>query len=140
MKKQFSIKWKASSQKRKQRKYVFNIPLHLKRKLLSAGLSKELRKRYSRRSFPVRKGDTVRVMHGKFKGKEGKISGLSKKTGFVYIENIQITKKDGSKVNFPIRTHRLRIMELELDDRQRLASLENKKKITAAQIQEEKKK
>ena len=77
-------------------------------------------------------------MHGKFKKKEGKISGLSQKTGFVYIENIQITKKDGSKVNFPIRASSLRIMELNLDDKERLKALEYK--INIQKITEEKKK
>ena len=71
MKKKFSKKWKASGKARKQRKYVANAPLHIKKKFLSANLSKELRKKYGR-SLQIRKGDSVKVMRGKFKGKTGK--------------------------------------------------------------------
>ncbi len=62
MKKKFSDKWKASKLPRKQRKYLANAPLHIKRKFLSANLSKELRKKHGKRSIPIRKGDTVRIM------------------------------------------------------------------------------
>ena len=48
MKQKFSTKWNSSRQPRKQRKYLANAPLHLKRVLLSANLSKDLRKRYGR--------------------------------------------------------------------------------------------
>ena len=61
MKAKFSKKWKSSKQPRKQRKYRAEAPLHVKHKLVSANLSKELRKKYGRRSFPLRKGDTVLV-------------------------------------------------------------------------------
>ena len=50
MKRKFSKSWKSSKQPRKQRKYSANAPLHLKRKLLSVNLSKELRKKYGKRS------------------------------------------------------------------------------------------
>ena len=49
MKKDFSKSWKSSRQPRKQRKYVFNAPLHIRHKLVSANLSKELRKKYGKR-------------------------------------------------------------------------------------------
>jgi len=42
MKQKFSTTWKASKQPRKQRKYSANAPLHIKRKMLSANLSKTL--------------------------------------------------------------------------------------------------
>jgi ribosomal protein uL24 len=45
MEKQFSTHWKASSQPRKKRKYVAKAPIHIKRRLLSANLSKEIRKK-----------------------------------------------------------------------------------------------
>jgi len=71
MKQKWSSKWTGSVQARKQRKYRINAPLHVKRKFLSAGLSKELRKRYSRRSIALRKGDEVQVISGKFKKRQG---------------------------------------------------------------------
>jgi large subunit ribosomal protein L24 len=52
----------------KQRKAMYQAPLHRKHKLFSAHLSKELRKQWNKRSLPVRKGDEVKIMRGKFKG------------------------------------------------------------------------
>ena len=63
-----------SKQPRKQRKFLYNAPLHVRRKILSAHLSKELREKYKRRGFPIRKDDEVEVMRGEHKKKRGKIS------------------------------------------------------------------
>ena len=64
MKKEFNKEWKASNQPRKQRKYRWNAPIHLREKMLSSHLSKDLRKKYSRRSFGLKKGDTIKIMNG----------------------------------------------------------------------------
>lgn len=132
MKKQFSKKWKASKQARKQRKYLANLPLHLRHKLMNCSLSKELRKKYGRRSFPVRKNDIVRVMDGSFKGKTGKVNNVNLKKLKLSIEGIQRQKKDGTKVNIYFFPSKLRITELNLDDKERLKSI-NKKKITTGE-------
>jgi len=126
MKQKFSKKWKSSRQVRKQRKYKFNAPLHIRHKLLSANLSKELRKKYRRRNFPLRKNDTVKVMRGKFRGKTGKVNFVNLKNLKVGIEGIQIQKKDGTKVNAYINPSKLQIIELNLDDKERIQSLERK--------------
>jgi len=126
MKKKFSTKWKASKQKRKQRKYRANAPLHLRRKFMSANLSKELRKKYGRRSFPLRKGDMVKVMRGKFKGKTGKVSEVDLKKLIVSIEGIQRQKKDGTKMNVYFNPSNLQIQELNLEDRKREIALKRK--------------
>ena len=52
----------------KQRKMFFNAPLHKKRKWIAAHLEESLLLKYDRRSLPVVKGDTVRVMRGSFRG------------------------------------------------------------------------
>jgi large subunit ribosomal protein L24 len=44
-------------------------------------------------SMPVTRGDTVRVMRGEDKGKEGKVLRVFPKTGRVTIEGINIVKK-----------------------------------------------
>ncbi|MEM3405648.1 MAG: 50S ribosomal protein L24 [Candidatus Pacearchaeota archaeon] len=126
MKKKFSIKWKSSKQKRKQRKYRFNAPLHIRKKLISANLSKELRKKYNRRSFPLRKGDLVKIMRGSFKGKSGKIEKINLKKLKVSIEGIQKQKKDGTKINIWFDPSKLQIIELNLEDKKRLKKLEDK--------------
>lgn len=126
MKKEFSTKWIASKQPRKQRKYAINAPLHIRHKFLSAHLSKELRKKYGKRSMPVRKGDEVLVMRGSFKKKKAKITEVELKRGRVFLENIQRTKKDGSKVNVPFYPSNLMIQTLSLDDKERTAILQRK--------------
>ncbi|MEK6897561.1 MAG: 50S ribosomal protein L24 [Nanoarchaeota archaeon] len=119
MKKHFSKHWKSSRKPRKQIKYLANAPLHLKRKFMSANLSKELRKKYGKRSLPVRKGDTVRIMRGKFKKKTGKISVVNAKKIKIEIEGMQIKKQDGSKANVKFNPQFLQITELNLEDRKR---------------------
>ena len=128
MKRKFSKSWKSSKQPRKQRKYAANAPLHLKRKLLSVNLSKELRKKHGKRNIPLRKGDTVKVMRGKFKGKRGKVTEVKTKMEKIFIEKIQIKKKDGSSVNVPLKASNLQIIELNTEDRKRKLKIQDKEK------------
>lgn len=126
MKKTFSKHWKASKQPRKQRKYLARAPIHIKRKLFSAHLSKELRKKHQRRSFTLRKGDTVKITRGSFKGKTGKIASLDSRRRKVSIEGIQRAKRDGTKVNIFFDSSNLQIQELNLEDKERIKSIERK--------------
>ena len=123
MKKQFSKSWKGSKQARKQIKYVAQAPQHIKQKLLSSHLSKELRAKYGRRAFQLRKGDTVKVMGGEYKGKTGKVSIVDLTKLRVAIEGLQVTKKDGSKVNASFIPAKLLITELNMEDKKRLDSI-----------------
>ncbi|MFH1249371.1 MAG: 50S ribosomal protein L24 [archaeon] len=120
MKNKFSTSWNASSQARKQRKYRFNAPLHVKQKFMSANLSKDLRKTVGRRSLELRKDDTVKVLIGKFKNKRGKILTLNLVRQKVTIEGMQATKKDGSKVSIPLHPSNVQIVELNTSDKKRL--------------------
>jgi len=124
--KKFSKFWKGSSKARKQRKYLANAPLHLRHKMISGNLSKELRKKYARRSFPIHKGDKVKVMRGKFKGKEGKINNINLKKLRMSIEGIQKQKKDGTKINVYFHPSKLQILELVLEDKKRIKAIERK--------------
>lgn len=135
MKKKFSAAWKGSSQIRKQRKYLANAPVHLKRKIMAANLSKELRKKYGKRSFPVRKGDEAKIMFGANKGKKGKISEIKIDKGRVAIEGIQNKKKDGTKVNVWFHASNLQIQELNLNDKKRIEALNRKE--TKKQVSKE---
>ena len=126
--KHFSIKWRSSTRAAKQRKFKANAPAHVRHKIASAHLSKELRVKYGRRSFPVRKGDTVMIQKGKFGGKKGKITELDMRKFRVYVEGITTSKKDGSKVNVPIVMSDLMIVEMNLDDKMRVKALARSKK------------
>lgn len=126
MKQKFSIKWKGSKQPRKQRKYLANAPIHVRHKLVSCNLNKDLRKKYRKRNFPLRKNDTVKVMKGEFKGKTGKVDLINLKKIRVMIEGIYRTKKDGTKVSVYFSPSNLQIKELNLEDGKRKKALERK--------------
>jgi large subunit ribosomal protein L24 len=140
MKQEFSKKWKASKQPRKQRKYLANAPLHIKRKFLSSNLSKDLREKHNRRSICLRKGDKVKVLRGKFKGKEGKIEIVNSIKNKVSIEGLQIQKKDGTKVNIFVHPSNLQIKELNLDDKKRIKSLKKIEKKAESKNEEDRNK
>ncbi len=139
MKAQFSKSWKRSKQIRKQRKYRAKAPLHIKQEMLNAHLSKELIKKYNRRSFPVRKDDQVKIMRGEFKGKSGKVIIVDHKRSRIAVDGIQRKKKDGTKLNVWFNASKLQISELDLKDKYRLESISRGKKHIKKEKLEEKK-
>lgn len=124
--KKFSTNWNSSSQPRKQHKYRYLAPLHLKQKMFHVHLSPELRKKYGLRNIMVRSGDKVKIVRGQFKGKEGKIEHLRLEKGTVLISGIEIIKKDGTKIPFALKPSHLMIKELNLVDKLRKEKLESK--------------
>ena len=112
----------------KQRKFLFTAPLHLRRKLVAAHFSKELKQKYKTRSFPVRKGDEVMVMRGEFKKRTGKISKVDLKKYRVYIEGILRKRTDGTERQVPINPSNISIINLNLDDKRRSKIIERKMK------------
>ena len=127
MKKKFSTLWISSRQIRKQKKYRHNAPLHIRHKFLSANLSKELRKKYGKKSLSVRKGDEVLVLRGSFRKKIGKIVSVDLKRGKVVIDGINRKKADGTKVSVYVRPSSLQIQSLNLEDSKRLKTKKFKK-------------
>ena len=125
--KSFSRSWISSSKPRKQRKYRFNAPLHIKQKFMSAHLSKELREKYSRRSLALRKGDKVKIMRGTFSGHVGKVDDVDLKKGKIIVSGIERTKKDGSKAITRVHPSKVMVIELNLDDALRQKKLDAKK-------------
>ena len=124
MKTKFSKTWIKSKQPRKQKKYVANAPLHIKRKLLVSRLSKELTQKYGKRNMVVREGDIVKVVRGGFKDHSGKIESVITKRLRVFIEGVETIKRDGNKSYYPVHPSNLIITELNLEDKQRQKILE----------------
>ena len=127
MKTRFSKTWNSSTQPRKQRKFRYNAPLHIKGKFLSINLSKELRTKHNKRSLRARVGDKVKILRGQFKGRDGPIDEIDTKNTKVYITKIEVTKREGAKVRAPINPTNLQIIELKLDDKKRKAKLNKEK-------------
>jgi len=126
MDKDFSTSWKSSTQPRKQRKYLYNAPSNIKSKMLGSHLSKELKEKHNKRTMRPIKGDKVRVMKGQHKNKSGKIERIDVNKMKAYITGIDMIKKDGSKVIYPIHVTNLQIVELNLEDKKRKNILERK--------------
>jgi large subunit ribosomal protein L24 len=74
-----------------------------------------------RMRMPVTRGDTVRVMRGEDKGKEGKILRVFPKTGRVTIEGVNIVKRhrratqttESGIVEFPAPIHHSKAMLID---------------------------
>jgi len=120
-----------SAKPRKQRKRLYNAPLHRLSKLMSAHLSYELRDKYHRRSFPIRVGDRVKILRGEFKGVEGKVTEVNREKQAIYVENVTAKKADGTSVNRPIHVSNVMITELNLDDPYRKKALMRGKEVEA---------
>ena len=116
----------ASSKARVQRKNQANASAHVKRKMLSAHLSDELRAKYTAR---VCKGDTVIVVRGNedIRNIEGKVLEVYTKTGRVSIEGITINQADGTATERPIHASNLVITKLNTEDAWRVDSLSKNK-------------
>jgi large subunit ribosomal protein L24 len=123
----FSSNWISSKSRRKQRKYRLNAPLHIKRKFTACHLSKELRKKYGARAVNLRKNDTVKILKGSHKNKTGKIIEIDTKKNKAYIQDIDITKKDGTKIPLALYPSNLMITALAMDDKNRAKIFERKK-------------
>lgn len=113
----------------KQRKAHFAAPLHRRRKMLSAPLSKELRFKYNRRAFPVRKGDTVKLSRGDFLGTEGKVTEVNLKKFKLSVEGIKREKADGRSVFVQVVPSKVVITKLNTDDKWRVQRLGTKPEV-----------
>jgi len=117
-----------SSSRRKNRKAHFTAPSSVRRKIMSAPLSKELRDKYNVRSMPIRKDDEVQVVRGFCKLREGKVTQVYRKKYVVYIERVTRDKHNGA-TTVPVGVHpsKVVITKLKLDkDRKNLLERKNK--------------
>ena len=122
----------------KQRKAFYNAPLHIKRKMMSSHLEENLLLKYDKRSLPVIKGDTVKVMRGSFKGHEKKVAKVNTKKNTIEIEGITMAKADGNKIAKPIHPSNVIITKLNLTDKWRRNRLErNLSEETKKEIEKE---
>jgi large subunit ribosomal protein L24 len=110
----------------KQRKKLFNAPAHIRHKLMSAPLSRELTASRGAKTLPVRKGDNILIKRGDNKGFEGKVSRVDLKAFHIYVEGLTREKVDGTNIFLPIHPSKVEIRNLNLDDKWRKNILERK--------------
>ncbi|GET89055.1 60S ribosomal protein L26, putative [Leishmania tarentolae] len=111
--------------RRKARRAHFQAPSHVRRVLMSAPLSKELRAKYNVRAMPVRKDDEVIVKRGTFKGREGKVTACYRLKWVILIDKVNREKANGSTVPVGIHPSNVEITKLKLTHH-RKAILERK--------------
>jgi len=109
-------------------------------KQICATLSKDLRKKYPRRSARIMVDDTVKVMRGEYKGLTGKVAKISTESNSIAIEGNKKEKLKGEKVDVYIHSTNMVITSLNTDDKWRLKILEKKSKSKIKAMKEEAKK
>ncbi|KAN0119653.1 putative 60S ribosomal protein L26-2 [Hyaloscypha variabilis] len=103
------------SSRRKSRKAHYDAPSSVRRTIMSAPLSKELREKYNVRSIPIRKDDEVLVVRGSNKGREGKITSVYRLKYIVHIERVVKEKSNGQSVPIGVHPSKVVITKLKLD-------------------------
>lgn len=107
----------------------FKLPSHrsrteTQRKKVSAPLSQDLRERYGRRSFPIRKGDTVKITRGDFTGIEGKVNRVDRERARLFVEGLTREKASGTSALVTVHSSKVMITNLNLSDKWRVDILE----------------
>jgi large subunit ribosomal protein L24 len=105
-----------STQPRRQRLARFNADLFERRRRMAVPLSRELRRRYGRRSLPVRKGDTVRILSGSYKGREERVAKVDRQWYSVTLDNVTTKTGDQKLKPLPIQLTHLVLTRLNLSD------------------------
>ncbi|KAK4248571.1 translation protein SH3-like domain-containing protein [Corynascus novoguineensis] len=104
-----------SSSRRKSRKAHFSAPSSVRRNIMSAPLSKELREKYNVRSIPIRKDDEVQIVRGLNKDKEGKVTSVYRLKYVIHVERVTRDKTTGQSVPIGIHPSKVVITKLKLD-------------------------
>ena len=98
-----------------------------KSKQVSSPLSKELKKKYSKKSIRIVEGDNVKIVRGEFKGVDGKVSKISVQKSSLVIEGVKKEKTKGDKFDVYIHSSNVIVTSLNSDDNWRISKLEGKK-------------
>jgi len=122
-----------ASSRRKSRKAHFSAPSSVRRKIMSSALSKELRGKYNTRSISVRKDDEVRIVRGKYAGREGKVTQVYRKKWVIHVDRVQRDKSNGATAPIGIHPSNVVVISLKLDkDRRAILDRKDRKKQSAA--------
>jgi ribosomal protein uL24 len=108
---------------RRQRKALYNAPTAERRVRMTVPLSRELRARFTRRSLPVRKGDTVRVLAGSFAGREERVAKVNRRSYTVTLDNVTLKTADEKMKPLSLGVGHLVITRLNLSDPWRRRSM-----------------
>jgi large subunit ribosomal protein L24 len=123
---------KQSSLPRKTRnQQIYYATIQRASKQLSCSLSKELRKKYGKRSARITEGDTAKIVRGEFAGVDGKVTKISIPDRGVNIEGVKKEKLKGDKFDVYVHTTNIILTALNSNDKWRINKLEGKKATAA---------
>ena len=121
---------------RKMRNHqIYYATMKTASKQLSCSLSKELRKKYGKRSVRITEGDTAKIVRGEFAGVDGKVTKISIPDRGVNIEGVKKEKLKGDKFDVYVHTTNIILTALDTGDKWRINKLEGKK-ATAERVEE----
>ncbi len=105
---------------------IYQATLQTRSKQMGSALSKDLHKKYGKRSVRVISGDHVTILRGEFKGVDGKVTQISTQKNSVAIDGVKKEKTKGEKFDVYIHTSNLVVTSLNSSDKWRIAKLEGK--------------
>lgn len=105
-----------STQPRKERYTLHNMPTHKARAQVSSHLDEPLLLKYNTRSVTLRKGDTVRVLRGEYAGTTGKVLEIDTTKRKVTVDGVTVSKAKATQVARPLDPSNLVITKLNLED------------------------
>ena len=108
---------------RRQRRARYTADSFERRIRMTVPLSRELRARFHRRSLPVRKGDTVRVLSGSFAGREERVARVDRRGYTVTLDNVTLKTADEKMKPLSLNVGHLVITRLNLSDPWRRRSM-----------------
>ncbi len=116
---------------------IYQATFQIRSKQLGSSLSKDLQKKYGKKSTRAIVGDTITILRGEFKGVSGKITKISTEKTSVTIEGVRKEKTKGDKFDVYIHTSNLVVTALNSSDKWRIAKLEGKdpKKQTSVKVE-----
>ncbi|BGP55808.1 hypothetical protein JCM8202_005626 [Rhodotorula sphaerocarpa] len=104
-----------SISQRKAHKAHFAAPSSVRRVIMSAPLSKELRAEHGTRSIPIRRDDEVKIVRGTYKGREGRVTTCQRKNFRIFVEGVSRDKGNGATVPIGVAASNVVITKLKLD-------------------------
>ena len=105
---------------------IYQATFQTRSKQLGSPLSKDLQKKYGKKSTRAIEGDTITILRGEFKGVSGKITKISKEKTSVTVEGVKKEKTKGDKFDVYIHTSNVVVTALNTSDKWRIAKLEGK--------------
>ena len=112
-------------------KQIYYATMQSASKQLSCALSKDLRKKYGKRSARIKEGDTASIIRGEFAGVDGKVTKISVADRGVNIEGVKKEKLKGEKFDVYVHTTNIVLTGLDSGDKWRINKLEGKKATAA---------